>query len=251
MKCKLEYHGKKPATIFLHGFLQSFEFWRPAFEELTRAGQTGLVPDLPGFGASADEAGPHTMAGLADSVARFLDENNLQSCSVVGGSMGGVVAQHLALRHPGRVSKLVLVATGGVFDNPAKARGMAEQLANGPWDEAAVSPFVQGFFHHRPKGEAWTKFINIALSASRVAAVEAGTSNADNNTLEQLSQIRVPTLIIQGRHDKGRTPEHGEVMRQKINGSKLAVLEDSGHTPQLDQADEFNAIAIPFLLQDS
>jgi pimeloyl-ACP methyl ester carboxylesterase len=58
----------------------------------------------------------------------------------------------------------------------------------------------------------------------------------------------VPTLIIQGRHDRARTPEHGAEMRDRIPGAVLAVIEDAGHTPQLEQADAFDHVALPFLI---
>jgi pimeloyl-ACP methyl ester carboxylesterase len=55
-------------------------------------------------------------------------------------------------------------------------------------------------------------------------------------------------MIIQGRHDRARTPEHGAQMRERIAGATLAVIEDAGHTPQLEQPDAFHDIALPFLL---
>ena len=58
----------------------------------------------------------------------------------------------------------------------------------------------------------------------------------------------VPTLIIQGRHDKARTPEHGVEMQKRMPNARLEVIEDAGHTPQLEQPDRFHDIALPFLL---
>ena len=86
------------------------------------------------------------------------------------------------------------------------------------------------------------------MSASQTAAVEAARSNATNRTFDNLASIRVPTMIIQGRHDRARTPEHGADMRDRIAGSVLAVIEDAGHTPQLEQPERFHELALPFLL---
>jgi len=55
-------------------------------------------------------------------------------------------------------------------------------------------------------------------------------------------------MIIQGRHDKARTPEHGAEMCARLPSGLLHVIEDAGHTPQLEQSDEFHAVALPFLL---
>jgi pimeloyl-ACP methyl ester carboxylesterase len=79
--------------------------------------------------------------------------------------------------------------------------------------------------------------------------VEAARSNALNNTVDRLAAIRVPTLIVQGRHDRARTPEHGAFMRERIADSKLEVIEDAGHTPQLEQPQAFHDIVLPFLLR--
>jgi 3-oxoadipate enol-lactonase len=167
---------------------------------------------------------------------------------LVGGSMGGVVAQQLVLTHPDRVERLLLVATGAVMNDPKAGLAKSREIEASPWDEAAVAPIVTGFFHRAPMEPEVARFRRIALDASHAAAVEASRSNAKNNTLERLSEIRVPTMIIQGRHDKARTPEHGALMQTRIPRAELAVIEDAGHTPQLEQPDAFHHVAMRFLL---
>jgi len=238
----IERPGAGPAVLFIHGFCQSSAYWQPTLDRLAGG---GLAVDLPGFGTSAALPGPYTMQGYADALARLLDERNLDRVAVVGGSMGGVVAQFLALRHPARVSRLLLVATGAFTADPAGALAKADALAAGAWDEATVAPIVAGFFRRPPEGV--DAFRRIALSASQHAAVAAARSNAQSRTFEELHAITAPTLIIQGRHDRARTPEHGEAMRARIPGARLAVLEGSGHTPQLEEPEAFHALALPFL----
>jgi pimeloyl-ACP methyl ester carboxylesterase len=188
------------------------------------------------------------MAGLADALARVLDARGLREVVLVGGSMGGVVAQHLALRHAERVGRLLLVATGGFTANEALALEKADLLNVAHWNEETVTPIVDGFFHQRPSAALLAEYRRIALSASQRAAVDAARSNATNRTFDQLASIRVPTMIVQGRHDRVRTPEHGADMRDRIAGSVLAVIEDAGHTPQLEQPQRFHDVALPFLL---
>jgi len=88
----------------------------------------------------------------------------------------------------------------------------------------------------------------IATMATQAAAIEAARSNARSRTLERLSEIEARTLIIQGRYDRVRTPEHGAEMRDRIPGARLEVLEGSGHTPHLEEPEAFHRIALPFLL---
>jgi len=188
------------------------------------------------------------MSALADVVIRLLDARDIERVRLVGSSMGGVVAQQLVLKHPERVERLVLVATGAVMNDPKAGLAKSEEFRVSPWNEAAVVPIVAGFFLRAPSEVDVARFRRIALDASHAAVVEASRSNAQNNTLDRLSEIAVPTLIVQGRHDKARTPEHGALMREHIPGARLAVIEDAGHTPQLEQPHAFHEVALRFLI---
>jgi pimeloyl-ACP methyl ester carboxylesterase len=244
----LERPGAEPLVLCVHGYCQSSFYWAATLERLAAAGARSLAPDLPGFGASAGVPGPYTMEAYADALVALLDARGLDRIALVGGSMGGVVAQHLALRHTERVSRLLLVATGAATADPTAALARADAIAGAPWDAAAVVPVVAGFFHRPPPPARLLEYQQIALSASHRAAVDAARSNAGSRTVERLGEIRVPTLIIQGRHDRSRTPEHGAIMRDSITGARLVVLEGSGHTPQIEEPEDFYSVAVPFLL---
>lgn len=244
----LERKGAQPPVVCLHGFCQSSAYWAPTLDRVAEAGRSAIAPDLPGFAGSAGEPGPYTMEGFADRVARLLDERGIEATALLGGSMGGVVAQHFALRHPNRLTRLVLVATGAYTGDPPAALAKADSFASSAWDDDAVAPIVAGFFREAQPGERRAELIGIARQASQAAAVEAARSNARSRTLERLGEISVPTLIIQGRYDRARTPEQGAEMRERIAGAQLVILEESGHTPQLEQPDDFHEVALPFLL---
>ncbi len=232
----------------IHGYCQSSAYWVPTLERLGAAGIRGLAPDLPGFGASASLPGPYTMVGYADRLAELLDTCGAGQIVLIGGSMGGVVAQFFAQRHPARVVRLLLVATGGFTADPAAGLARAETIAAGPWNLETVRPIVAGFFHRGPDAARLEEYQQIALHASQKAAVEAARSNAQARPFDHLGEIHVPTLIVQGRHDRARTPEHGALMREGIPGARLEVLEGCGHTPQLEDPDAFHGVALPFLL---
>jgi 3-oxoadipate enol-lactonase len=162
--------------------------------------------------------------------------------------MGGVVAQHFALRHPGRVLRLLLVATGAYTADPEGALAKVDALAATPWGEQAVTPIINGFFWRTPPEPGFSRLRQIAAMTVHAAAIEAARSNARSRTLERLSEIHVPTLIIQGRYDGVRTPEHGAEMRDRIRGARLEILDGSGHTAHLEEPEAFHRIALPFLL---
>jgi len=130
------------------------------------------------------------------------------------------------------------------------ALAKTEAMSQAPWNEAAVTPIVNGFFNRPPDEERAAEFRKIALLASQPAAMEAARSNGRNRSFDSLHTIRVPTMIVQGRYDKARTPEHGAEMRDRIPGSTLAIIEDAGHTPQLEQPERFHDVALPFLMEE-
>lgn len=244
----VERSGREPAVLCIHGYCQSSAYWVPTLQRLGTAGIRGLAPDLPGFGVSASLPGPYTMMGYADRLAELLDACGLERIALVGGSMGGVVAQFFALRHSARLVRLLLVATGAAMADPKAGLARADAIATAPWDEEAVQSIVAGFFYHTPGAAELQEYLRIARMASHPAAVEAMRSNAETRTLDRLGEIQVPTLIIQGRYDKARTPEHGALMRDRIPQARLEVLENSGHTPQLEEPEAFYNLALPFLL---
>jgi len=145
---------------------------------LAAEGVRCLAVDLPGFGASAAEPGPYTMEGLADALARMLDAQGIAKIALVGGSMGGVVAQHFVLRHPARVERLLLVATGAYTADPAGALAKADVVEAAAWDEETVAPMVKGFFRQPPSESQQKRYCSIALAASQQAAAAAGQKKA-------------------------------------------------------------------------
>lgn len=245
-----ERRGGGPVVVCVHGYCQSSAYWRPTVDLLAKTGDVhGLAPDLPGFGNSAGDPGPYTMEAYADRLLGLLDERDIERIVLVGGSMGGVVAQHFALRHPARLLRLLLVSTGGATADPDAALAKAKALAEADWNEAVVSPIVAGFFYKPPPAGDLAAFRKIALMAAKDAAIEAARSNARSRTIDRLGSIAVPTLIVQGRHDRARTPEHGADMRARLPNARLDVLEGAGHTPQLEEPDAFHKIVLPFLLE--
>ena len=229
--------------LCVHGFCQSSAYWAPT---LSRLDGRGFAVDLPGFGDSVGDPGPYTMEAYADGLAAELDARRIERVALVGGSMGGTVAQHFALRHPSRLSRLLLVATGGAARDPAAGLRRAGEIETAEWDDALITSIVAGFFR-TPPGTWAADSRRIAGRASQRAAVEAARSNTLSRTIDRAAEIRVPTLIIQGRHDRARTPEDGAALRERIPGARLEVLEHSGHTPQLEEPDAFHALALPFL----
>ncbi len=231
-------------VVFVHGFCQSSAFWEEALDRLP-PGYRGFALDLKGFGDSDRPEGPYGIPLFADEILAFADAVGLGRFVLAGNSMGGVVCQSFAIRHGHRLSKLVLVSTGPFVRNPEAARERAEGYATATLDRAYFAQSVRGFFATPPEGHE--RFVAVAMKADRQAMRQTMLSSASQNFLEDLKRIEVPTLIVQGALDTGRTPEDGRLMQGAIPGSVLHVLEGAGHTPQLERPDLFYPLFLGFL----
>jgi len=249
----IERPGNGPPVLFIHGFAQSTVYWQEWVDLLGERGIHAVAVDLPGFGGSASQPGPYTLESLADAVAGFIGQHKLGAVTLVGNSMGSTVAQLVTLRHPELVRRLVLTATSsGATAPPPNLAQLKPEETRHYWATRDIPEMVNGFFFAKspPAGYA-DRFYAAARQMSVNAAVEASESNQSWQTLQRLGEIKVPTLIIQGRHDQGKTPKEGELMVSRMRDARLVVLENAAHTPPWDEPGAFRAVALPFILSTS
>lgn len=249
----VERPGDGPPVVFIHGFAQSTVYWQDWVDQLGARGIHAIAVDLPGFGGSASQPGPYTLESLADAVAGFIEQRKLGAVTLVGNSMGSTVAQFVTLRHPALVRRLVLTATSSAA--PAPPPNLAQlkpEETRRYWATRDIPEMVNGFFFAKspPAGYA-DRFYAAARQMSVNAAIEANASNQSWQTLRRLGEIKVPTLIIQGQHDQGKSPQEGELMVVRMPDARLVVLENAAHTPPWDEPDAFRAAAMPFILSTS
>ena len=126
--------GRGAPVVFLHGLGGSRTSWEPQLADLS-AGFRCIAWDMPGYGASAPIQ-PLTFAGIADAVARLLDKAGVDRAHLVGESFGGMHALHAALRHPDRISRLVLANTSPAFG--------ADGTDADAWRRARLAPLDAG-----------------------------------------------------------------------------------------------------------
>src|SRR5262245_9393909 len=108
--------GAGEPLLLLHAFPLSGAMWQPQIDALA-SGNRLIVPDLPGFGATAIPDAPYTLDDLADSLAALLDGLGLEQVTLVGLSMGGYIALAMLRRHPQRIKALVLADTRAGADS--------------------------------------------------------------------------------------------------------------------------------------
>lgn len=195
--------------------------------------------DQRGHGASDAPAGPYAMAQLADDAARLIAELALGPVTWVGLSLGGMVGQELALRHPPCVQALVLANTTSSY--PAEARaGWAQRIAGirAGGLEAIVDGALQRWFHadfHAAQPGVVAHWRERVLGCDAAGYVACCQAIAAVDTTARLPRIGVPALVLAGALDQGTPVAMAATIARGIPGARLVVLPDASHLSVLEQ----------------
>lgn len=228
--------------VFLHGWGLHGGIWA---ETLAQLQLPGAAPDLPGYGQMPNVE-PCTAEALADEVAASLAE----SVVLVGWSLGGMVALALAARHPGKVSRLVLVGTSPAFVqreawpwglDPAVLAGFAADLGR---DYRAT---LLRFLSLQARGGDAARAVIGRLRDSVFARGEpapetlaAGLTLLREVDLRYLAgQVRCPTLVLHGGYDTLCPADAGRWLAQAIPDARLALHDRAAHAPFLSHPEWF------------
>ncbi len=241
-----------PTLLFLHGLGGDWSNWKPQLERFA-ADYHCLSWTMPGYGDSA-ALDPMDWSALADAAVALLDHYGIATATLVGLSMGGMVAQQFAVDHPDRLDALVLVATSPSFGRPGRSDFAEKYLASRyePLDAgktpADLAPgVVEMLMGPSPHPDA---------PANCIASMSRITSEAYRRALEclvtwafddQLHQIAASTYCIAGADDATAPVTSMQRLVDGIAGAELAVIDSCGHLVNLDQPDAFNQLLGAFL----
>jgi pimeloyl-ACP methyl ester carboxylesterase len=229
-------HGTKgPTIVLLQGLGLSSRFWFDIPERLADERRV-IAIDNRGTGRSDKPRRPWTMARMADDVAAVLDDAGVERAFVVGISMGGMIAQHVALRHPDRVQGLVLIATTAGFLMgalpEAKALGRLATLPfGGPRAGTNLVRLLlpetkwanaKEIFRDWPKAMREDPTLPWTFGAHLFAA-------SMHFVTRRLSKIECPAVVVAGRHDQLIPLKNAEVLAKRLRRAELEVVEDAGH----------------------
>lgn len=244
-------HGA-PAVVLLHGLGGDAGFWAAEQQSLARHFRV-LAVDLRGSGSSPSSDGPFSIQDLAREVVGVLDAAGIDAAHVVGFSMGGLVAQAMAVEYPARVCRLVLAATfattnvqarlflhavGSVYRGGASAKQMFELVL--PWlfssrflSDPRAAPYLdypEDADEEQPR-EDWLKLLDAQLAF---------------DGQPRLLSIKAPTLVIAGEEDRLASLADAEQLAQGIKGGVLQVLQ-GGHLMNVESPEAFQQALVSFL----
>ncbi len=243
-----------PPIVLIRGLARSSSYWLELRERLVRERQV-LVLDNRGVGRSDTPALPWRTEDMADDVASVLRASGVERADVFGVSLGGMIAQHLALRHPHRVRKLVLACTspggrGARSIAPAAALALARGAAM-PFAEGIrnTAPWVLSDEARRQRPEIVDIWVAIAASEPRSRRGVLGQllAAARHDTWALLPELEAPTLVLGGDADRLIPPENGELLAARIPNARLRQLRGAGHDFPTERPAETASILSDFL----
>lgn len=240
-----------PAVILLHGLGTDSSSWVMQMEPLSGAGFRPIAPDAPGFGGSASPGRRWSIRGAAAAVAGLAADLGVTAAHIVGISMGGVIAQQVALDYPKMVRRLVLVNTFARL----RPQGLREWMY---WGQRAVLAHTLGVgtqaklvarnLFPDPTQEGIRKELVRHIRAADPRAYRAALRALGmHNGTRRLHEIRVPTLVVSGDRDMTVPVRDQRALAEGISGSKHITLTGGGHALTIDRADEFNQLLLDFL----
>ncbi|WP_258341389.1 alpha/beta fold hydrolase [Saccharopolyspora gregorii] len=265
----LHYHrvGDGPGLFLVHGSGPGVSGWAnfganvPVFSR----DRTVIIPDQPGFGASHRPdltAAPYATTSVA-ALLRILDAEGLDVVDVVGNSLGGMVATHLALQHPDRVRRMVLMGPGGIAPpllapQPTEGIRLLIEFCEDPtrerlvaWMRAMVGD--QRFLTEERVEERWktasapggVDFVRDFYRAAMRPGATAGTP-----LWARLDEIAHPVLLTYGRDDRVTPLESALHPLRTMRNAELHVFPNCGHWAMQERQNDFERVVLEFLTRD-
>jgi pimeloyl-ACP methyl ester carboxylesterase len=245
-----------PPLVFLQYFSANLDDWDPQVTDGFAADHDVILFDNAGVGSSGGEA-PGTVSEMARDAVAFLDALGLRDVNVVGFSLGGMIAQQLALDHPDRVDRIVLLGTG-----PRGGEGMtftelsAEERADP--EQFLLAAFFSPTDASQAAGRAYLKRL-AARTRNRDRPVSTRTAEAQLHAIREwgavpprdryatLQNIKHPTLVVHGAKDIVVQPVNAFILAEHLPDAQLIMYPDSSHGAQYQHAALFLQHAKLFL----
>ncbi len=251
-----EWPGSGDPVVLITGLGGYRASWRPVAEQLAPEFRV-IAPDNRDAGENDPEDAGYTISDMAGDVAALLDTLGIERAAAVGHSMGGFIALHLAIDHPERVSKLVLVGTspaaglaiGQPFPPPPRESWITDPVARSM--AALPQSYAPGFFDRNPDKLAEFAERSRGNHITRDGyARQASAINESHDVRPQLASIAVPALVIHGEVDPSISVKGGRLLVNGITNATMLVYPGVGHHPMREEPERFIDDLRAFLRSD-
>ena len=242
--------GDGPWLILAHSLATDLSMWDDQMAALTPHFRV-LRFDTRGHGGTSAPEGAYDFAWLTADVLWLMARLGIGRAHFCGISLGGMIAQHVALAAPEKIDKLVLVSTTSGYGPEAKAL-WAERIAavRAGGMAALAAPTLERWFtapfrQARPDVMAC---IGAMIAATPAAGyIGCGQAIPLMDTTARLAQLHCPTLVVAGAEDAGMPPAMGRRIAGCLPGSRFEVIESASHLCNIEQKDGFNGLLLDFL----
>lgn len=251
-------------VVLIHGLGGCIENWEFNLVELSKKHRVYAL-DLVGCGLTEKPSAPYSIPYLANFVQDFMTLKNIKNSCLIGHSIGAGIAIEMCLVNPERINKLLLVGGFGFGKNLAlhfrvlTIPFLGEQLMK-PSRSGLIQFFKMLFYDHSLITDELIDFSFERSSLPGSSEAYLATLRAHANFLglktdfaqkvkENIPSLTVPTTIIWGKEDKAIPVEQAYIASKLFTNSNLYIIDECGHVPQVEYAEEFNQIALAFLAQ--
>lgn len=241
-------HGSGAPLVLVHGFLGGSAAWVPQLGHFG-AHFDVIAVDLPGFAASGDKPAPESIAGFAAAVIELADQLKLPTFLLLGHSMGGMIAQQMALDHGARIERLVLYGTAASGDLPGRFETFEESIArlSAIGIEAGGQKIAQSWFVDGDQAPYYPMCWQAGQGLTTAAAITALRAIGRWSARERLHELRAPTLVIAGDRDRSTPPAEAYELWRRIEGAQLCIVPGCAHAVHFERPALFNEIVGTFL----
>ena len=247
-----EEHGAGPPVLLIMGLSFTHEMWFRVLPTLVSRCRVILF-DNRGVGLSSVPKGPYSMRQMARDAVAVLDAAGVSRAHVIGASMGGMIAQELALRFPSRVLSLLLACTshGGLlarWPRFVRPRGIKWGEAERRDRELALAPLL--YCCKTPLDRIHEDLdVQCRSGWSYKGFLSQFSGILMWSSYFRLPSIRVPTMVVHGDSDRLVPPQNGRVVASRIPGARFHLIPDAGHLLTTDQPEACKRLMIEFLRQ--
>jgi 3-oxoadipate enol-lactonase len=243
----LEGQSGAPALVLSNSLGTNYSMWDPQLPELRKKLRI-LRYDTRGHGQSSLTPGPYSIEQLGRDVIALLDALDLDRVHFCGLSMGGMIGMWLGANAPERLNKLVLCNTAAKIGTSEVWNARIEAVRKNGMKSVASAVVERWFspaFREKPPATV-SSTLKMLEAANPEGYAACCAAIRDFDFREQLSRIRVLTLVIAGAHDPSTPPADGRFLADQIQGAQYAEL-DAAHLSNIEAQDRFNNEVAKFL----
>ena len=234
--------------LFINSLGTDFRIWNEVSESLKRYGNI-LLFDNRGHGLSSIVESTATLDEFADDAEALLKHLSIKKCIPVGLSVGGMIAQILAVRAASKIPKLILCDTRHKIGNAQIWNDRIAAVNEKGLASVSDGVMQRWFSHsfHETHPEKVMGYKNMLERTPAFGYIQTVVAIRDGDLTEIAKQIKIPTLCIVGSEDKSTTPEEVKNLSDLIAGSRFEIIQGSGHIPCVDNPELLSKLIIDFI----